>query len=93
MFSGGSYAEVARWLRMFLTSHAKREDPRLEVALEDADAREGRSYGARLLLGSRASAAVEFEYAEVAASRGSLAWCAAAAERVRALGRAMVAQA
>lgn len=92
MFSGGTYAEVGRWLRIFLTSHAKREDPRLEVAIENGDAREGRSYGARLLLRGRASATVEFDYAEVAAHRGERAWCAAEAERVRLLGRGLLAQ-
>ena len=34
MFSGGSYEDVARWLRNFLVSHAKREDPRVEVVFE-----------------------------------------------------------
>jgi len=91
MFSGGSYAEVARWLRIFLTSHAKREDPRLEVELEEGDRREGASYGARLRLASRRSVPLEFAYPEVAASRGSLAWCATMADRVRAAARDLVA--
>ena len=30
MFSGGTYDEVARWLRNFLTSHAKRVSPVVE---------------------------------------------------------------
>ena len=55
MFSGGSYDEVARWLKNFLTSHGKREDPRAEVILESGDEREGRSYAARLRLGARLS--------------------------------------
>jgi hypothetical protein len=93
MFSGGSYEEVARWLRNFLTSHAKREHPRIEVVLEAGDEREGRSYGARLRLGDRLSDLMELDYKEVAENRGSLAWCAALAERTRALARALLSQA
>ena len=47
MFSGGSYEEVARWVGNFLTSHAKRENPRAEVVI---GAGEGRSYAARVRL-------------------------------------------
>jgi hypothetical protein len=83
MFSGGSYEEVKRWLRMFLNSHAKREDPRVEAVLDDDDAREGRSYGARLRLGPHCTGLMEFDYPEVAQHRGELAWCAALAARVR----------
>jgi hypothetical protein len=83
MFSGGSYDEVKRWLLMFLNSHAKRENPRVEAVLDDDDAREGRSYGAWLRFGPHGSRLMEFDYQEVAQHRGELAWCAALAERVR----------
>jgi hypothetical protein len=83
MFSGGSYDEVARWLKMFLNSHAKREHPRVEAVLEDDEAREGVSYAARLELGERRSPVMEFDYKDVAAHRGELAWCAGLAQRVR----------
>ncbi|HXG16686.1 MAG TPA: hypothetical protein VNK50_10580 [Calidithermus sp.] len=82
-FSGGSYEEVGRWLWNFLTAHAKREHPAVEVEVEAGEGREGRSYGARLILGLRRSEPFEFDYAEVAAQRGSLAWCRAQAEAVR----------
>ena len=83
MFSGGSYDEVARWLKMFLNSHAKRENPRVEAVLDDDEARENVSYGARLVLGDRTSPVMEFEYKTVAAHRGELAWCTDLARRVR----------
>jgi hypothetical protein len=83
MFSGGTYGEVARWLRNFLTSHAKRVDPRIEVDMDTGREREGRSYGARLRLESRQTAVIELPYEDVAARRGTLAWCAALAEQVR----------
>ena len=86
-FSGGSYYEVARWLRNFLTSHAKREDPRIEVLLDTSEKREGRSYGAQFRLGDRLTPTVEFDFQEVAASRGNLAWCAALAGRTRQTAR------
>jgi hypothetical protein len=91
MFSGGSYDEVKRWLRMFLNSHAKREDPRVEAVLDNGDAREGRSYGAWLRRGSHSSALMEFDYQEVAQHRGELAWCAALAQRVRQQARQLLA--
>jgi hypothetical protein len=81
VFSGGTYHEVARWLRNFLTVHAKRVDPRIEVELEADDEREGTSYGARLTFGQRVGPLVELDYRDVAANRGSLAWCAALAAR------------
>lgn len=87
MFSGGSYEEVARWLRNFLTSHAKRENPRAEVELEAGDQREGKSYGARVRSGVRVSAPIELEFADVASNRGSLQWCAGLAARVRGVVR------
>lgn len=89
MFSGGDYEEVGRWLRNFLTSHAKRENARSEVRLEAGDAREGRSYGARLRVGARLGPVTEFDYREVAEQRGTLAWCRALAERTRQEVRAL----
>ena len=83
MFSGGSYEEVGRWLANFLTSHAKRENPRAEVSLDAGDEREGRSYGVRLRVGRRLGAVIEFEYRDVADNRGTLAWCRSLAERTR----------
>jgi hypothetical protein len=92
MFSGGDYEEVGRWLRNFVTSHAKRENLRVEAVVEDEGPREGRSYGARLRLGGElrppaADPPVELSFEEVALRRGSLAWCSELAERVRALAR------
>jgi hypothetical protein len=87
MFSGGDYHEVERWLRNFLISHARREDPRIVVELDGDDGREGRSYGARLRLGSEVTPLLELDFKEVADNRGSLAWCAALAERIRRLAR------
>ena len=91
-FSGGSYEEVARWLRNFLTSHAKRVDPRIEVELDAEDERDGKSYGARLRLGDRLTETIELDFREVADSRGSLAWCAARAELIRGRARALLAE-
>ena len=93
MFSGGSYEEVARWLHNFLTSHAKRENVHVEVELAAGDEREGKSYGARLRLGTRRTPLVEFDFQEVAQNRGSLAWCATLAERTRATVRELAATA
>ena len=84
MFSGGSYDEVARWLKNFLTSHAKREHPRAEIVFDGDDALEGRAYRARIRVGDRASEPLEFDYKDVADHRGTLAWCAALAQRTRA---------
>jgi hypothetical protein len=83
MFSGGSYDEVARWLWNFLAAHAKRENVHAEVELEAGEEREGKSYAARVRLGGRPSAPIEFEFAEVARDRGNLDWCARLAARVR----------
>lgn len=85
MFSGGDYHEVARWLKNFLTSHVKREHPRIEVAL--ATDEHGVTYTATLSLGERTAPPLECAFAEVAAHRGELAWCNALAERTRALAR------
>ncbi len=90
MFSGGTYPEVARWLWNFLTAHAKRVDPRFEVALDADESREGKSYGARLSFLRRLGPPVELEFRDVADNRGSLAWCSALAERTKALAREMV---
>lgn len=90
MFSGGSYDEVARWLHMFLTSHAKREHPRVEVVLDDDDALQGRAYRARLRLGERLSEPIELDFKDVAEHRGALAWCAALAARTRAQARSLL---
>lgn len=92
MFSGGEYDEVARWLRNFVTAHAKRENLRVEAVVESEGAREGRSFGVRLRLDGRFEPAppappLELAFSEVAQHRGSLAWCHGLAERVRALSR------
>ena len=86
-FSGGTYDEVARWLRNFLTSHAKREHPRIEVRLEHGDERAGHSYAAQLTLGDRRGPVLEFDYQDVAEHRGNLAWCRDLADRTRQLAR------
>jgi hypothetical protein len=95
MFSGGDYEEVGRWLLNFVTSHAKRESPRLEGAVETAGPREGQSYGVRVRLDERllpplGAPPVELAFTEVRDKRGSLAWCQLLAGRVRALGRALL---
>lgn len=92
VFSGGDYAEVARWLGMFLVSHAKREHPRIEVELDAGDEREGKSFGACLRLDERRTPLLEFDFREVADNRGSLAWCKAMAERTRAQARELLAE-
>jgi hypothetical protein len=84
MFSGGSYEEVARWLRMFLNSHAKREHPRVEATVDTSGDREGRSYATWLRLDDRVSPMVEFDFKDVADHRGSFAWCQALADATRA---------
>ena|SRR5689334_10959546 len=88
MFSGGSYEEVQRWLKNFLTSHAKRENLRAEVVLDEDDGLEGRAYRARIHVGERVSAPLELDYKDVAEHRGTLAWCAALAQRARTLVKA-----
>jgi hypothetical protein len=85
MFSGGDYHEVARWFENFATSHAKRQDLRAEVVLDTEGPREGTSYGLRVRLGERLSSEIELQFVDVAANRGSLAWCQALADRVRGL--------
>ena len=83
MFSGGTYDEVARWLRNFLTSHAKRENVRAEVELEAGEEREGKSYAARVRLGGKLATPIEFDFADVAQHRENLEWCSTHAGRVR----------
>ena len=85
-FSGGTYDEVARWPWNFLTAHAKRVDPRIEVTV-DAEDEEGGAYRAQLRLGARQSTPLQLEYREVAANRGHLGWCAALAARTQQLVR------
>ena len=87
VFAGGSYEEVARWLRVFLNSHAKRESPRIEAIVEAGDARAGKSFGVRLSLEEAYRPpldrpAVEFSFQEVSAGKGSFPWCDALARRV-----------
>ncbi len=85
MFSGGDYHEVARWLENFATSHAKREDLRAECALATEGPREGTSYGLRVRVGDRLSSEIALVFDDVAAGRGSMAWCRSLADRVRGL--------
>jgi hypothetical protein len=89
-FAGGSYEEVGRWLENFLTSHAKREDPRVEIFLDAGDERQGRSYGARLQFLDRLSPSWDLDYKDVADNRGSLAWGRGMAEQIRARARELV---
>ena len=91
MFSGGTYREVERWLRNFLTVHAKRVDPRLEAVFDDDSEREGNSYGVRLRSGRRLAPTLELGFREVADNRGTLAWCAALAEHTKRLAHELVA--
>jgi len=86
-FSGGSYDEIERWLRNFLSSHAKRENYRAEIELDAGDEREGKSYDARLRLGDQRVAVGEFDYKTVADHRGELSWCRDLAERIRGVVR------
>lgn len=95
MFAGGSYEEVARWLQNFVTSHAKRESPRVEGIVEASDEREGKSYGVRLRLDDRflpplTEPPFELAYPEVADGKGSLAWCNAMAGRIRGMARQLL---
>jgi hypothetical protein len=83
MFSGGDYDEVARWLENFATSHAKREDLHAECALDTEGPRGGTSYGLRVKVGDRLSSEIALGFDDVAAGRGSMAWCQALADRVR----------
>ena len=90
MFSGGSYDEVARWLLNFVLSHAKREHPRIQVLFESGNERGGHSYAGRLTLEGRTTSLLEFDYADVAAHRGELAWCRTVAARIRQTARGLL---
>jgi hypothetical protein len=97
MFSGGDYGEVARWLANFVTSHAKRESPRVEAVVDAEGGRENRSYGVGLRLGARVlpppgAPPLELDFADVSSHRGDLAWCDALARRVRELARRLIAE-
>jgi hypothetical protein len=85
-FGGGDVEEVGRWLENFATSHAKREVLAAEADVEAAG--DGSRYLVRVRVGERAAPPVELSVAEVAGGRGTLAWCAALAARVRDLARA-----
>ncbi len=89
MFSGGSYREVARWLGLFLNSHAKRENPRVEATVEAVDAREA-TYVVSLRYGDRVSGPHTLDAKAVAAQRGDLAWCAALAAQARGWARSVL---
>ncbi|HEV8307876.1 MAG TPA: hypothetical protein VGW35_09430 [Methylomirabilota bacterium] len=91
------YDEAGRWLRNFAISHGKREHAGLEAAVEMDEARQGRSYGLRLILGEvtyppAGAPPLEFGYAEVAEGRTRFAWCEALAERLRAETRRLMAE-
>ena len=90
MFSGGDFREVERWLLNFLTSHAKRESPRMEAEIETDDKDQAR-YVVRLRLGERWGPRVELDFKTVADNRGSLEWCTALAARVRGWARDLAA--
>jgi hypothetical protein len=86
------YHETGEWLLNFVRSHAKSESARVEVLLDAAGPREGRSYGVRLSLGARVhpppgSAPIELEFREVVEGRPRFAWCLALGARVRASAR------
>jgi hypothetical protein len=86
------YHETGQWLAGFVRSHAKLENPRIEVILDTAGAREGRSYGVRLTLDGRGypppgAPPFELEFKEVAEGRTRFAWCAALGERIRTAAR------
>jgi hypothetical protein len=86
------YHEIGAWLESFLRSHAKRENAHIEVRLETAGPREGRSYGARLGLGGAvypppSAPPIELDFREVTEGRTRFAWCLALAEHVRAAAR------
>jgi hypothetical protein len=88
------YQETGDWLENFVRSHAKRVDARTEVLLDRTGAREGHSYGVRLVLDGRAypppeSSPIELDFREAAEGRSRFAWCQALGERVRAAARAL----
>ena len=82
------YWEVERWLRLFVTSHAKRVSPRIEVFLETEGERIGKAYGVRLILGALyqppfGSAPFELTFPEILANRLTFAWCDRLAREIR----------
>ena len=90
------YAELGGWLRSFATSHARRENAHVEVEVDTAGSRAGRSYGLRLRLRGRVTppareAPIELTVTEVGEGRTRFAWCAELADRVKATARALVA--
>jgi hypothetical protein len=92
------YHETGEWLEGFVRSNAKREDPRLEALLEAGGAREGKSYGVRLILGGRSSPPldappIELRFQEVAEGRSRFDWCAALGERIHQTARELLARA
>ena len=92
------YAEVGRWLRIFATSHAKRENAHVEAEVGTTGDREGRAYGLRVVLAGRAAppwdeSPIELTLGDVADGRTRFAWCESLAQRVRAFARALVVQA
>ncbi len=91
-----AYGEVGRWLWNFALAHAKREHPRIEAVVDMDEAREGRSYGLRLLLGPDAEPPageppVELEFEAVREGRARFAWCQALAEQIRERARRLAA--
>jgi hypothetical protein len=92
MFSGGDYQEVASWLQLFATSHAKRESPRVEAVVEE-DAGQRATYRVRVTCGDASSPELEVDATEAAANRGSLEWCHRLAARIRGLARPLVSSA
>jgi hypothetical protein len=88
--------EVARWLHNFVASHAKREDPRIEVEIAPGGTAREPSYAVRLVLAGApppgpGEPPLELTYSGVAEGRARLAWCEALSRRVREAGRRLVA--
>jgi hypothetical protein len=89
------YHETGAWLHGFVRSHVKRESGRIEVEVDAAGDREGRSYGLRLVLDGRRHPApdappIELEFPDVAGGRTRFEWCARLAREMRAAARALV---
>jgi hypothetical protein len=89
MFSGGDYREVARWLQLFATSHAKRESPRVEAIVEEDDPGQT-AYRVRVILGDRSSPVLEVDATDAARNRGSLVWCHRLAAQIRDRARSLL---
>jgi hypothetical protein len=86
------YHEVAAWLENFVRSHAKREDPRIEVLLDASGPREDHSYGVRLALGPRVhppreASPIELQFPETAEGRTRFAWTEALGARIQSAAR------